>query len=79
MKIQITTGVGEGPAPLAAFDTALLSAGVANYNLLCLSSVIPPASIIERATYITPADKYGHRLYIVMAQEQAAVPAPVLD
>jgi arginine decarboxylase len=48
--IQVTTGTGEGPTPLAAFDAALLDAGVANYNLICLSSVIPEASVIRRPT-----------------------------
>lgn len=39
MHIYVTTGTGEGPTPLAAFDAALINAGVANYNLICLSSV----------------------------------------
>ena len=42
MKIRLSSGRGEGPTPLAAFDAALLDAGVSNYNLLPLSSVIPP-------------------------------------
>ena len=40
--IVLSTGLGVGPTALAAFDAALLDAGVANYNLICLSSVIPP-------------------------------------
>jgi arginine decarboxylase len=71
MKIQITTGIGEGPTPLAAFDAALLNAGVANYNLLCLSSVIPTGGIIQRASYFTPDHEYGYRLYVVMARHGA--------
>jgi len=68
-KIIVSTGKGEGPTPLAAFDAALLDAGVCNYNLLCLSSVIPPGSTIERARYIADPDEYGHRLYVVMAHQ----------
>ena len=45
MKIIVTSGTGEGPTSLAAFDAALLDAGVANYNLICLSSIIPPGSM----------------------------------
>lgn len=41
LDICLSSGTGEGPTPLAAFDAALPDAGVANYNLLCLSSVIP--------------------------------------
>ena len=44
MEIQISTGIGIGPTQLSAFDSALNNAGVANYNLLKLSSVIPPKS-----------------------------------
>lgn len=78
MKITITAGTGEGPTPLAAFDKALLDAGVANYNLIYLSSIIPPNSVIERKQYVTPPDEYGHRLYLVMAcqrTEQAGTSA----
>ena len=74
MKITITTGTGEGPTPLAAFDTALLNAGVANYNLIYLSSIIPPNSVIKRECYVTPPDEYGHRLYLVMACQRAEEP-----
>jgi arginine decarboxylase len=74
LAIQIATGTGAGPTPLAAFDAALLDAGVANYNLLCLSSVIPPASVIRRGTYATPERDYGDRLYVVMARHQTETP-----
>jgi arginine decarboxylase len=71
MKIVITAGTGEGPTTVAAFDAALRRAGVENYNLIPLSSIIPPGSTIERATFVTPADEYGHRLYVVMARSDA--------
>jgi arginine decarboxylase len=68
MRILITVGTGEGPTAVAAFDAALRSAGVENYNLIPLSSIIPPGSTIERTTFVTPSDEYGHRLYVVMAR-----------
>lgn len=68
MRITVTSGTGEGPTPIAAFDAALLDAGVLNYNLIHLSSVIPPNSTVERAVYAAPAGEYGHRLYVVMAR-----------
>src|SRR3972149_265928 len=71
MHIQVSTGTGEGPTPLAAFDAALASAGVLNYNLIHLSSVIPPLSVIDRAKSTAPPDEYGHRLYVVMATRGA--------
>ena len=71
MHITITTGTGDGPTPRAAVDTALLSAGVANSNLVYLASVIPAGSFIQRARYVTPYDEYGHQLYVVMARQEA--------
>jgi pyruvoyl-dependent arginine decarboxylase (PvlArgDC) len=41
--IRLCTGTGEGPMPLAAIDAALVAAGVADHNLIRLSSVIPPS------------------------------------
>ncbi len=46
MKIYISSGRGTGPTSLSAFDAALNEAGVANYNLIRLSSIIPPDSKI---------------------------------
>lgn len=66
--ITLAHGRGAGPTPLAAFDGALLDAGVANYNLLCLSSVIPPGSVIVRRRWHTPAADWGRRLYCVLSQ-----------
>lgn len=71
VDIRITTGMGRGPTSLAAFDAALRDAGIANYNLIYLSSVIPTGSTLERAKYVTPIEEYGHRLYIVMARQDA--------
>lgn len=75
MDISLTTGVGHGPTPLAAFDTALLDAGVANYNLIYLSSVIPPdCFVVERKYYSRRFSDYGRRLYCVMSRENAGKP-----
>lgn len=71
MEIYVTIGCGTGNTPLAAFDAALISAGIGNFNLLTLSSVIPPAStIILCDKYVADQDKYGQRLYVVMARQQ---------
>jgi arginine decarboxylase len=73
MKIMITPGRGTGPTSVAAFDAALQAAGVLNYNLIHLSSVIPPCSTIVREQYVAPTDEYGHRLYVVMARRDESV------
>lgn len=67
--ITVAAGTGTGDTKIAAFDAALFEAGIANYNLIRLSSIIPPGSTIERGKYVTPPDEFGHRLYIVYASE----------
>jgi arginine decarboxylase len=69
MNILVTHGTGSGPTEISAFDRALVDAGVANYNLLYLSSVLPPASnVIEEKPKPYAYGEWGDRLYVVMAQ-----------
>lgn len=72
LKIKIASAVGSGPTPLAAFDAALQGAGIENYNLIPLSSVIPGGAIVEQGRFCTPASEYGHRLYVVMARHETS-------
>jgi arginine decarboxylase len=67
MNIIVTSGKGTGKTLLSAFDTALKDAGVYNYNLITLSSVIPPGTKIVKRKFHTPKDEYGHKLYVVMS------------
>lgn len=75
MIIPVTSAVGRGPTELSAFDAALVAAGVADRNLIYLSSVLPPASDVRQVPRIadTPGG-WGDRLYCVMAQERTSVP-----
>ena len=43
-KYYITCGNGYGATPLTSFDSALLSSGIANYNLVKISSILPAGS-----------------------------------
>lgn len=74
MIIPVAGAVGYGPTELAAFDAALVTAGVADRNLIYLSSVLPPASAVKEVTRIddTPGG-WGDRLYCVMAEARTAV------
>jgi arginine decarboxylase len=74
MTIRLCSGTGEGPTPLAAFDAALMDAGVADHNLICLSSVIPPNAVIVRERYRMPPADYGRRLYVVMSEMRQCKP-----
>lgn len=70
-EIRITKGTGSGPTPLSAFDAALYAAGIGNYNLIHLSSVIPPNHIpvLRQVEDNERVDTYGTRLYLVYAAQ----------
>jgi arginine decarboxylase len=76
MQIKLVTGIGTGPTKLSAFDSALNHAGVANYNLIRLSSIIPPDANIKVSD--TPPTKlpgvWGDKLYVVMAEMRVDTP-----
>jgi arginine decarboxylase len=76
MTIQIASGTGTGPTKLAAFDAALHEAGVANYNLIRLSSIVPPGSKIidNRGAVTDKPGNWGDRLYVVMADQRVDTP-----
>lgn len=73
MQIQVSEGVGTGPTELSAFDQALVKAGVANYNIIYLSSVLPPGSDVSFTKKPkNPGGAWGDRLYVVMAQKRTS-------
>lgn len=75
MKIYTTKASGVGKTLLSAFDNALFNTGVSNYNLIYLSSVIPPNSeIIPIQKYQAPGEDFGKRLYVVRACEDSDIP-----
>lgn len=74
--IEVATGVGTGPNELAAFDAALRATGIANFNLLRLSSVIPAGTDVRAVPgRVSPIrGDWGDRLYVVMADARTVVP-----
>lgn len=73
-KIYIVSATGEGRTEISAFDNALHNAGIANYNLITLSSIIPPNTEVEIVDKLTWNDKeFGDRLYCVMARQITSV------
>lgn len=74
MVIQVSSGAGTGPTKLAAFDAALRDAGVANYNLIKLSSVIPAAAEVKVTKKPKLPGQWGDRLYVVLAEDRQITP-----
>ncbi len=68
MKIFVTFGIGEGSTKLAAFDRALYDAGIGNYNLIKLSSVIPPGSEVIAKKVNWNEKEIGDKLYVVLGE-----------
>ena len=76
MTIKVASGTGTGPTKLSAFDAALQSAGVANFNLIRLSSIVPPGSKIidSKGPINDQLGEWGDRLYVVMAEMRVDTP-----
>jgi arginine decarboxylase len=71
MNIFVAGGVGEGSTLLSAFDNALAQINILNFNLLILSSVIPPGSVVQQVDKLPDgaiSGQFGDRLYVVRAE-----------
>ena len=75
LTITVVGGVGVGNTLLSSFDDALRASGVYNYNLLTLSSVIPPGSCVRTVDiFASPPAEHGFRLYVVKADQRSDRP-----
>ncbi|WP_336036174.1 pyruvoyl-dependent arginine decarboxylase [Halobacterium yunchengense] len=77
MTIRVVWGTGSGPTELAAYDAALADAGVHNYNLVAVSSVIPADADVEAVGTAPDLGPAGHGLTVVEAHANAAGPRRV--
>jgi arginine decarboxylase len=76
VDLYLASAIGRGSTELGAFDAALVGAGVANLNLIRLSSVIPPYSDIvqvEQCPFEQPG-RWGDRLYAIYAEQRTSTP-----
>lgn len=72
LVIRVSRGVGRGRTRLSAFDAALREAGVADYNLVRLSSVIPAGSTVVEVPGVEQLQgEHGDLLYCVYAEAYA--------
>lgn len=74
-QIPVVRATGTGGTTLAAFHAALVALDIGHYNLVRLSSVIPPSTGVD-ATGSTPVPRgrWGDRLYCVYAEQRATTP-----
>lgn len=78
MEIHVAAGVGRGPTELSAFDAALADAGVGDYNLVTVSSVVPADGTVRVVDRVPESGPAGGRLTVVRAETDAA-PTETLD
>ncbi|WP_020015366.1 pyruvoyl-dependent arginine decarboxylase [Promicromonospora sukumoe] len=75
LTIRVSSGSGTGRTPLAAFDSALAAAGVSDFNLVRLSSIVPPgAAVREVEGRDQPRGQHGDLLFCVYAQAHTSLP-----
>lgn len=73
-KMFLTKGVGRATAKLASFEAALRDAGIAEYNLVRVTSIFPPrCKIIPREQGVKLLDP-GQILFIVLADNATNEP-----
>jgi len=70
--IRIVWGTAGGPTELSSFDAALADAGIHNYNLVTLSSVIPADPEIEVVGTAPDLGPVGAELHTVESSATAA-------
>ncbi len=71
-RIPVVRATGSGGTDLAAFHAALVAVDLGHYNLIRLSSVIPPNTGVDASGRAPlPTGTWGDRLYCVYAERRA--------
>ncbi len=74
-RLPLLRATCTGATTLAAFHHALETVGLGSYNLIRLSSVIPPGVSIDAGPAASaPAGSWGDRLYCVYAEQRTNTP-----
>ena len=72
--IRVVWGTASGPTAMSSYDAALAEAGVENYNLVSVSSVIPAETHVEAVGTAPDLGPVGERLTVVEARATTAGP-----
>jgi len=73
-EMFFTKGVGKHKEKLTSFELALRSAGIAEYNLVRVSSIFPPGCKIINKTAGLKKMKFGQVAYAVISRSESNEP-----
>jgi len=73
-KIFLTKGVGRHKEKLTSFELALRDAGIAQFNLVRVSSILPPRCTVVTKTYGLKKMLPGQIVFCVMAEASTNEP-----
>ncbi|GAA2674139.1 MULTISPECIES: pyruvoyl-dependent arginine decarboxylase [Actinoplanes] len=74
-QIPVVRAIGRGTTSLSAFHDALVAMECGFYNLVRLSSVIPPGTTVDASGKApVPVGAWGDRLFCVYAEQHASQP-----
>ena len=75
--IRVVWGAASAPTKMASYDAALAEAGIENYNLVSVSSVIPADVPVDAVGTAPDLGPIGERLTVVEARATTAGPGRV--
>lgn len=71
-QIPVLRASGTGATALAAFHAALVAVDLGHYNIVRLSSTVPPHTSVDGTGKATvPTGQWGDRMYCVYAEQRA--------
>ena len=74
--IYVARGVGVAPTAMSSYDAALADAGVHNYNLVSVSSIVPAGAEVTEVDAAPDLGPAGNRLTVVEARATVEGAAP---
>lgn len=75
--IRVAAGIATGPTEMASYDAALAEAGLHNYNLVPVSSVVPADASVEVVEQVPDLGPAGNRLTVVQSRATTTEPGRV--
>lgn len=78
MVIHVVWGAADGETPLSALDRALARADIHNYNLVRLSSVIPPGEPVVESGELPETWSVGDFVGVVLAERRSTTPGETI-